>query len=429
MNGTEAAIFRKCAWRLIPFMGLLYVANFLDRSNVSFAALAMNRDIGLSAHAYGIGAGIFFIGYFFFEVPSNLVLERVGARLWMFRIMLSWGLVSMATAFARDALTFSLLRFLLGVCEAGFFPGMILYLTYWFPSRERGHFNALFLTSILIANIIGGPFSGWILSATNGFGGLHNWQWLFVLEGLPSCALAFATLVFLPDRPQSADWLSTEEKRTIEAALSGEETAHGTLRDALADFRIWLLALADIGIITALYGTGLWLPQIVKSLGFSDVRTGFVVAGCNLAAMVGMLIWARRSDRRKERIRHLILPALAAAVALWVTAMLHANIWTVASLTLAMVGIYAALAVLWTLPPAFRGGTAAAAAIALVNSVGNLGGFFGPTLVGYLKDATGNYSFAMECLAAGLAGTCIVVLAIARILPVAAEHSEARQES
>ena len=425
MQEAENKVFAKCAWRLIPFMGLLYVANFLDRVNVSFAALTMNRDIGLSAQAYGIGAGVFFLGYFLFEVPSNVVLERVGARLWMFRIMLSWGVVSMAMAFAHDAATFAFMRFLLGLCEAGFFPGMILYLTYWFPASTRGQFNALFLSAILVANIFGAPLSGFILAETGGLGGLHSWQWLFLIEGLPSCALAFAVLIFLPDKPAKAAWLSAEEKRVIAGALARDAQPRGSLRDGFGDWRVWTLAVADIGIITSLYGIGLWLPQIVKGMGFGDLETGFVVGASSFVTLLAMIAFARHSDRVRARIPHIVIAALFAAVALIVSALLGANLWSVITLTAASIGIYAALAIFWTLPQSFRGGTAAAGAIALVNAVGNLGGFFGPTIMGYLKDATGNYSAAMVLLAGGLVMTIAIVLAIGPRLPIATAASPA----
>lgn len=417
MQNAEDAVFLKCAWRLIPFMGLLYVVNFLDRVNVSFAALAMNRAIGLSAHAYGVGAGMFFIGYFFFEVPSNVIMEKVGARLWMFRIMLSWGLISMLTAFARGPYSFAILRFFLGVCEAGFFPGMILYLTYWFPASTRGQFNAMFLAAIVIANVIGGPISGTILRAADGVGGFHAWQWLFVLEGLPSCVLAFIVLVYLTDKPAHATWLDAREKQVICDALARDAAPRRTLHEGLADRRVWLLAIADLGIITSLYGIGLWLPQIVKGLGFSDFQTGFVVSAPYLVTLFAMVAWARDSDRRAERIWHVIWPVLLAATAFLATARLGTSLWSVVALSIASIGIYSALVVFWTLPQSFLGGTAAAGAIALVNSVANLGGFFGPTIVGYLKDATGTYAAAMVCFAFGLIATAIIVFAMARILP------------
>ena len=398
-------------------MGLLYVANFLDRVNVGFAALAMNKDIGLSAEAYGAGAGMFFVGYFFCEVPSNVILEKVGARLWMCRIMLTWGIVSMAMAFAQGPASFFALRFLLGVCEAGFFPGMILYLTYWFPAATRGGFNALFLSAILVANIVGSPLSGYILHAAGGLAGLKNWQWLFLFEGLPSCILAFAVLKFLPDRPRKARWLSDSEKETIETALARDDLVHSDLWTGLSDPRIWLLALADFGIIIALYGIGLWLPQIVKALGFTDLETGFVVALPYVVTIVAMIAWARTSDARGERIRHVIQPALLAALSLAVAAVLGASLWTVIALTFATIGIYAALVVFWTLPQSFLGGTAAAGAIALVNAIANLGGFLGPTIVGYLKQETGGYAVAMGVFAAGLVMTAVVTGLLSRHIP------------
>ena len=398
-------------------MGLLYVANFLDRVNVGFAALAMNKDIGLSAEAYGLGAGMFFIGYFFCEVPSNVILEKVGARLWMFRIMLTWGVVSMAMAFAQGPASFFALRFLLGVCEAGFFPGMILYLTYWFPAATRGQFNALFLSAILIANIVGSPLSGYILHAAGGLAGLKNWQWLFLFEGLPSCLLAFAVLLLLPDRPRRAKWLSDSEKEIVEKALARDDLVHSDLWTGLRDQRVWLLALADFGIIIALYGIGLWLPQIVKALGFTDLETGFVVAVPYLVTIVAMIVWARTSDARGERVRHVIQPALLAALSLAVATALGASLWTVIALTFATIGIYTSLVVFWTLPQSFLGGAAAAGAIALVNSIANLGGFLGPTIVGYLKQETGGYAVAMGFFAAGLVMTAIVVGALARHIP------------
>jgi ACS family tartrate transporter-like MFS transporter len=414
---SEAAVFSKCAWRLIPFMGLLYVANFLDRVNVGFAALSMNADIGLNAEAYGLGAGMFFIGYFFFEIPSNVAMEKFGARLWIFRIMLTWGVVSMAAAFVTGPVSFFVLRFLLGACEAGFFPGMILYLTYWFPASSRGQFNALFLSAIMVANIIGAPISGSILHWTGGIGGLKSWQWLFLLEGLPSCILAFVTLLYLPSKPADAKWLSADEKSIVATALARDDLPRHGLRVGLSDLRIWMLALADFGIILTVYGIGLWLPQMVKALGFDDLQTGFVVAVPYAATMIAMIVWARVSDARGERIRHIVQPALIAAVSLLIGAFLGASLWTVVALTVATMGVYAALVVLWTLPQSFLGGTAAAGAIALVNSIANLGGFLGPTVVGYLKQATGSYTVAMGFLSMGLVMTAIVITGLSRSIP------------
>jgi ACS family tartrate transporter-like MFS transporter len=406
-------IFTRIAWRLIPFMGLLYVVNFLDRVNVGFAALTMNHDLGLGAEAFGIGAGIFFLGYFFFEVPSNVILEKVGARLWIFRIMFTWGLVSMATAFAQGPWSFYGLRFLLGVAEAGFFPGMMLYLTYWFPQSERAKFNSLFFAAIPLSSALGSPLSGYILGF-EGVYGLHGWQWLFLLEGLPSCILAFAVLVFLPNGPVSAKFLDNEEKHYVLQRLSEDAPPRGDLWAGLGDWRVWVLAVTDIGIIIALYGLGLWLPQIVKEMGFDNFQTGLVVAVPYVASTIGMILWARSSDTLRERVWHVAIPALFASASLMAAAFLGVNLWAILALTCASVGIYAALVTYWTLPPSFLGGTAAAGGIAFINSVGNLGGFFGPSLMGWLKQSTGGYTAGMYALAGFLIIPAIVVVLLGR---------------
>jgi ACS family tartrate transporter-like MFS transporter len=394
-------------------MGLLYVVNYLDRVNVGLAALAMNHDLHLSSDAFGFGAGLFFVGYFFCEVPSNAIMMRVGARRWIFRIMLSWGLVSMAMALARTPMQFYVLRVLLGMTEAGFFPGMILYLTFWFPAATRAKFNAAFFASILIANILGSPLSGALLGL-EGVHGLHGWQWLFILEGLPACLLSFAVLVFLPDGPADARWLSTEEKSTIATALAREAQPHASLWTGLRDRRIWILGLADIGIIIGLYGIGLWLPQVVKPLGFSNLQTGFIVAAPYVVTMATTLAWAHSSDVRQERVFHVVAPALFAACGLFAAALLGQSLWTVVALTVATIGIYAALTVFWTYPPSFLGGAAAAGAMAFVNSIGNMGGFFGPYLMGALKAKTGNFSLGWAVLGLGLVATAFIVFLFSR---------------
>lgn len=406
-------IFTRIAWRIIPFMGLLYVVNFLDRVNVGFAALTMNHDLGLGAEAFGVGAGIFFLGYFFFEVPSNVILEKVGARLWMFRIMFTWGLVSMAMAFAQGPWSFYGLRFLLGVAEAGFFPGMMLYLTYWFPQSQRAKYNSLFFAAIPLSSALGSPLSGYILGF-DGFQGLHGWQWLFLLEGLPSCVLAFAVLFVLPDKPARAKFLTDAEKQFVATTLAREATPPASLWAGLSDRRVWILAVTDIGIIIALYGLGLWLPQIVKAMGFSNLETGFVVALPYVASTIAMILWARSSDTLRERVWHVAIPALFASASLIAAGFLGANLWAILALTGASIGIYAALVTYWTLPPSFLGGTAAAGGIAFINSVGNLGGFFGPTLMGWLKQSTGGYAAGMFVLAGFLIVPAVVVVLLGR---------------
>jgi len=411
------AILAKAAWRLIPVMCLMYVVSFLDRSNISFAALTMNSDLGFSPEIYGRGAGIFFLGYFLFEVPSNLALEKVGARAWMCRIMVTWGLLSMACAFVQGATPFFILRFALGAAEAGLYPGLILYMTYWFPQASRARFIAMFLAAVPAASVIGAPISGWLL----GFEGrLHGWQWLFLLEGAPSVLLGIAVLWLLPNRPDSANWLTAEEKQIITTRLAADrhddvqgETLHG-LWEMLADKRIWIFIIPDFSIVIGLYGLGLWMPQMIKALGFSNQETGFVVALPYIVAMIAMVGLGISSDRSGERVRHVAGAALAGALGLLGAALLHGSVAIILSFCLASAGIYAALAVFWTLPTTILRGMAAAGGLALLNSFSNLGGYFGPDLMGRLKQLTGNYTFGLEVLAGFLLLAAVSVLLIGR---------------
>ena len=403
--GAADAILARAARRLIPLMALMYVASFLDRVNIGFAALTMNRDLGFSDQVFGLGAGIFFLGYFLFEVPSNLMLEKVGARVWMSRIMLSWGLVSMATAFVKTAFAFYVLRFLLGLAEAGLYPGMILYMTYWFPEATRARFISLFLAAVPAASVIGGPLSGWLL----GFNGrLHGWQWMLLLEGIPSLLLGFAVLWFLPERPAKARWLNTEEKAVLAERLA-EDRANDHVVGALsgfwqmlADKRIWIFIVPDFSIVIGLYGMGLWMPQMIKALGFSNLATGFLVALPYLAAMIAMVGLGLSSDRRKERAWHVAGACFAGALGLLGAVLFHNALLVMASFCVAASGIYGALAVFWTFPTQILRGMAAAGGLALLNSFSNLGGFFGPTLMGWLKAMTGTYTLGMALLSAML---------------------------
>jgi len=332
VNGPDAAsrALAKAARRLIPFMFVLYVVAYLDRINVGFAALQMRQDLGFDDRVYGLGAGIFFVGYFLFEVPSNLLLERLGARLWIARIMITWGLIASAMMVVRGARSFYLLRFLLGVAEAGFFPGMILYLTYWFPAAERAHAVARFMTATAIAGVVGGPISGALL-AMDGLGGLRGWEWLFLAEGLPAVVLGLAVLAYLPDGPASASWLTPEERRSLAARLGPEQVieAHhaATLGAALADRRVWRLAVLYFVLVTGLYGVGLWLPQIVKGLsGLGDVMVGIVSAVPYVAAAAGMVLVGRHSDRTGERRWHVAGPAFVGALGLAFVAYLRSPV-------------------------------------------------------------------------------------------------------
>ena len=310
---SDRQLLARCAWRLIPFMGLLYFVNYVDRVNAGFAALTMNKDLGFSPSVFGLGAGIFFAGYLLFQIPSNVILERIGARVSVCCIMAIWGAISAATAFVHTPRDFYVLRFLLGVAEAGFFPGMIFYLTLWFPRADRARFTAAFTCAIPLSGIVGGPVSTFILQMS-GVLGLHGWQWLFLIEGAPACLLAFAVLRFLPDTPAQADWLSAAEKKAIAANLSGEGTAEdGALWEALRDPRVLAIALAGLGRGAALYGATLWLPQIVQAMGFSNLLVGFIVTIPYLASVIAIVLWGYSSDRSGDRIWHVALPTLLAA--------------------------------------------------------------------------------------------------------------------
>ena len=406
-------ILARAAWRLIPFMALMYVVAFLDRSNISFAALQMNQELGFSPQVYGNAAGIFFLGYFLFEVPSNLALQKVGARLWMCRICVSWGFLSMLTAFCKEPVSFCIVRFLLGAAEAGLYPGMILYMTYWFPQSTRARFIALFLGGVPLSAVIGGPLSGWLLGVEGH--GLRGWQWMMILEGIPSLICGIATLWVLPDGPMKAKWLSAEEKQIVMARLAAEPPGqlHG-FKEMLLDKRIWLLMIPDFSIVIALYGMGLWLPQMIKAMGYSNLQTGFISAMPYLLAMGAMVALGYSSDKTGERAGHVAFGAVAGAAgllgAVWFT---HHGL-IILSLCIACSGIYAALAVFWTLPSAILRGTAAAGGLALLNSFSNLGGYFGPTLMGWARQQTGNFTLGMAILSCALVLAAISVVVIGR---------------
>ena len=402
--------------RLIPFLFLLYVVAYLDRVNVGFAALDMNRDLGFSAAVYGLGSGIFFISYTLLEVPSNLMLARVGAGLWIARIMLTWGLVSAAMAFVQDATTFYVLRFLLGAAEAGFFPGIIYYLTQWFPAGERARAVALFMTGTAIAGVIGGPLSSGLL-LLDGSWGLKGWQWLFLVEGIPAVLLAPVVWKRLDQGPATARWLGDDERRWLVAALAAEQQArpdvHGTLRAAFASSRLWALAAIYFSVVLAIYGVSFWLPQILQALGpTSSATVALVSAIPYVAAAVAMVIVGSHSDRTGERRWHVALSAIAGATGFALAAVVPTSLgWSLAALSLAAMGVWSTLGPFWALPTAFLTGRAAAGGVALVNSVANIGGFVGPTLMGYLRDATGTFTAGLWLLAAALlAGAAIALL-------------------
>jgi MFS transporter, ACS family, tartrate transporter len=410
----ERRVIDKVSRRLLPFLMICYFVAYLDRVNVGFAGLTMNKDLGFSATVFGWGAGIFFIGYFFFEVPSNLALERFGARVWISRIMVTWGLLSACMALIWNETSFLVLRFLLGVAEAGFFPGIILFLTYWFPSAYRARIVGYFMAAIPVSTVIGAPLSGLILGL-DGVRGLRGWQWLFILEGVPAILLSVAVLLYLTDGPRQAEWLHPQERAWLAARLDAERRN----RRAIADFTVWqaltnarvlLLGLVYFGIVAANYGMSFWLPQIVKGFGLTNLETGFVTAIPYALGTIAMVIWALRCDHAQERKWHTAIPALVAAVGLGLSTTTANPVLEMAALSLAAVGIFAVLPCFWTLPTALLSGSAAAGGIALINSIGNLAGFVGPYAVGFIKDQTHSFAPGLIFIAALVLISFIVVL-------------------
>jgi MFS transporter, ACS family, tartrate transporter len=399
----EISTIRAISWRLIPFLVLAYFLSYLDRVNLGFAALTMNADLKFSPIVFSWGAGIFFIGYFIFEVPSNLALEKFGASRWIARIMVTWGIISGLMAMITGIWSFYGLRFLLGVAEAGFFPGIILYLTYWYPAEYRARFLAAFAIAVPISTVIGAPISG-LLLGLDGAMGLQGWQWLFIVEGVPSVLLGVVTWFYLTDRPAKADWLTAEQKAWLAARLAGETAAKEsaqtlTLGQALASPRVLALSLIYFGFVGALYGMQFWLPQIVKAFGFSNAQTGFVLAVPYLIGTIAMILWARHSDATRERVMHVGAPLLLTAAALGVCGYMDNPTVTMVAIVVAAIGVFCTFGVFWTLPTAWLSGTAAAGAIALINSIGNLAGFGGPYLIGWVKEATGSTSTGLLVLA------------------------------
>jgi ACS family tartrate transporter-like MFS transporter len=415
------ATLQKVSRRLIPFLFLLYVAAYLDRINVGFAQLQMKSALGFSDSVYGLGAGIFFIGYFLFEVPSNLILARVGARVWIARIMITWGLISSAMAFVHTPASFYVLRFLLGVAEAGFFPGIIYYLGLWFPAEERAAAVSKFMTATAIAGVIGGPLSA-VLFGLEGVGGLAGWQWIFVAEGIPSVLLGVVVLFFLTERPDAAHWLSSEQRQYLSARVRADADAIDALgkiglRAALLHPIIWRLALLYFTLIVGFYSISFWSPQIIQSFsGLGNVQVALVSAIPYIVAAVAMVVFAAHSDRTRERCGHIAVAACVGALGMAASAYVHAPVVGVLALSVAAAGIWSAVPVFWSLPTAFLTGTAAAGAIALINSFGNLGGFVGPFIIGRVHDMTGSYAISLLMVAGALLCGVGIALSLKRFL-------------
>jgi ACS family tartrate transporter-like MFS transporter len=404
--------------RLIPFAFICYVVAYIDRVNIGFAAGDLQRDLGLSATEYGFGAGLFFLGYCLFEVPSNLILDRVGARRWIARIMIVWGLVSMATMFITGVWSFMAARVVLGIAEAGFFPGMVLYLTYWIPATERARSNALFMMAAPVSVIVGAPVSEALLKM-DGILGLRGWQWLFLIEGLPAVLLGMVALRVLTDRPEGARWLPDADREWLSRTMAAERDAraargHVTAWRSLRSGRVWLLCAVYFMNTSVTYGIFLWLPRILQEAsGASGFRLSAMTAIPFAAALVAMVVVGRHSDRTGERKLHVAGCALTAATGLVLAVVFRDNVpLLVLSFMLSQMGQRAVMSVFWAIPPMFLGGTAAAAGIGLINAIGNLGGFFGPSMMGWVRDATGGYSGGLLVLTGALIMEAVLVVSL-----------------
>jgi ACS family tartrate transporter-like MFS transporter len=399
----------KVAWRFLPILTAAYVLNYLDRTSVGFAALTMNRDLGLTAYQFGWGAGLLFASYSLFEIPSNLVLYRFGARRWIARIMITWGLVAAANAFVVGPNSFYLVRLLLGAAEAGFFPGITFFLAAWFPAQYRARVLAWFLVAIPLSSVIGGPVSGLLLQM-DGLGGLAGWQWMFIVEGVPASVIGFFILTMLSDRPSEAGWLSVEERVAMASMLAEErrDRAQHALWPALKDVRVLLLTGIQFGYTLGSYGIGIWLPQILKAHGLSNLAVGFVSAVPYVFAGVAMLVWARYVDRSGRKILNLTLGFLLATIGFVVSVGWTDLAPALIGLTIALVGVTSARAIFWTVPTGFLTGQGAAVGLAFITTIGSLGGFAGPFMVGWIKDATGSFILGLLAMAAVLAVTTVL---------------------
>ncbi len=400
LDEAERRVFAKLAWRVLPLLTLAYVVNFLDRTNIGFAALTMNKAVGLTTPQFGYGAGVLFLGYCLFELPSNVALYRFGARTWLCRIMVTWGLISMATIFVVGPNSFYALRFLLGVAEAGFFPGVAFYLAQWFPAQFRARVFAWFLIGIPASSLIGGPISGALLGMNGAFG-LAGWQWLYIIEGVPAVVLGVLLLLVLSDTPEQARWLSPQEKALIRRRLDSEvkPRVQHSLRKGLSDPRVVMLALIQFFYTIGAYGVAIFLPLIIKAQNFPDFEVGLISAAPSLVACVAMIIWAGIVDRSPSKMLHLAAMCVLSGAGLILAVYTGSFVVALLGLTAVVVGTNTARAVLWTIPTRFLSGIAAAGGLALINSVGTVGGFVGPSIMGYLRELTGSFNAGLLVLA------------------------------
>jgi ACS family tartrate transporter-like MFS transporter len=403
VESLEQHVVRKVAWRLLPLAILGYIVAYVDRSNISFAALTMNKDLGFTAYVYGLGAGIFFVGYLLFEIPSNLIMVRTGARIWIARIMFTWGIASALTAWVSGPTSFYIVRFLVGAAEAGFLPGMVLYFTYWFPAKYRARVFAGLYFAQPVANAVAALASGAILGL-DGMLGFRGWQWIFLIEALPAILLAFVILKTMTDRPSEATWLSAEEKTWLERRLAADRSAaesssHKSAFKACLDPRVLALSVIWFGTVTANYGVVFFMPQIVKGLHVSHFMTGVLSAIPYVVSVLGLLLWGWSSDRLNERRWHLITASVLGFAGLVGAGWLGASYWAIVAMSVAMIGLFGTRAVFWSMPSAFLTGTSAAAAFAFINSISQIGGYVGPFFVGWIKESTGSFENALYFLA------------------------------
>ncbi|MFP1814042.1 MFS transporter [Lonsdalea quercina] len=414
----EHTLYRKIVWKLIPFLCFCYLAAYLDRINVGFAKLQMVQDLHFSETAFGLGAGLFFVGYILFEVPSNLMLEKIGAKVWIARIMISWGVLSTCTLLVTTPAQFYLLRFLLGAAEAGFLPGVLYYLTQWFPSHRRGRVIALFMIGLPLSSIVGGPLSGWIMIHFDQLHGLRGWQWLFLLEGLPSVLLGVLTLWVLPNNFRQANWLNQQEKAQVALALKQDEAERRhsphRFREGFFNLKVWMLGGIDFSILLSAYALGFWMPTLIRQAGVADpFHIGLLTALPSLAALLGMLVIGASSDRRRERRWHIIIPFLIGAAAMaGSTFFTDSVIATVLLFAIAQATIIGAVPVFFSLPATFLTGTAAATGFALACSLANIAGLVSNSLMGFALDLTGSSAGALWFFAACLLASSLLVVAL-----------------
>jgi ACS family tartrate transporter-like MFS transporter len=418
MDAVTQSAVRKAAWRLIPLLCVAYIISYIDRTNVGFAALTMNADLGLTAEQFGFAAGMFFIGYCIFEIPSNVALQRFGARKWLARIMVTWGLAAAATAFATGPVSYSAIRFVTGVAEAGFYPGAIFYIATWFPVAVRGRILAWFVVAVPLSSVISGPISTALLQM-DGIYGLTGWQWLFIIEGLPACVLGLITLKMLADRPEEAHWLTEDEKRALRKQLDSEHhpDTKKDLWGALKDPRVLVLSLAYFFFVTGSIGVNIWLPQILKPFGLTTLQIGFVSALPYIAGAIALILWSYLLDRSRKYLKNYAIGCFLSGLG-FLSSVYTDNLWfAVAGVSIALIGMSGARPAIFCIPPRFLTGAAAAGGIALINSFGNLGGFLGPYAIGWIRQTTGGFTGALYFLAASMALSAVLCLGV-RLLKV-----------